>query len=468
MGKYQVLDAEATLSALPSEYPTSLLSQIRAEGQKLNHTIVVLDDDPTGTQTVHGIPVLTEWSVDAIKKEFENRESIFYILTNSRSLPATQADDLAREIGNNLKAASQQSRRDFFVINRGDSTLRGHYPNEVEALQEVLGNQDAIKVLIPAFFDGGRYTIGDIHYVKEGDVLVPASETPFAQDKAFGYAHSDLKYYVEEKTKGTTVAKDVESVSISDLRQSDPAEIASKIKSFPKGATCIVNAASYRDLEVFALAMLRSGREVVLRTAASIVPVLAGMEKKPLLTSADFEVEDAGGVFIVVGSYVPKTTAQLQELRTEKQLHQLEVDVQRVLDEGESMLEEFLVTINDHLSQREDVVVFTSRKLVTVNNKSKSLEIGSKISDFMTAIVKGLKVRPKCVLAKGGITSSDTATKGLGVKKATVMGQVAPGIPVWKLGAESKFPGSNYVVFPGNVGDDDTLKKVYLTVRGNM
>jgi len=464
--KYKGINAEATFSALPAEYPNDLLHEIKQWSKSLNQTIVVLDDDPTGTQTVHGIPVLTEWSRNAIRNEFEQKQNIFYILTNSRSLPASKANELAIEIGTNLLEASKASGRDFFVISRSDSTLRGHYPNEVEALQEVLGNKEAVKILIPAFFEGGRYTINDIHYVKEENELVPASETPFAQDKAFGFAHSDLKLYVEEKTGSVVAADQVISISIDDLRKNNPEFISHKLKSCHDGSTCIVNAASYRDLQVFALGLLQSGREVILRTAASIVPVLAGLEKRPLLSSSDFKTENAGGVFMVVGSYVPKTTAQLDELKKEKGLHQLEVDVQRVLDEGEIMLQEFHEKINSLIARGEDVVVFTSRKLVAVNDQTKSLEIGITVSEFMTDLVKGLNTRPKCVLAKGGITSSDTATKALNTKKAMVIGQVAPGIPVWKLGKEAKFPEINYVVFPGNVGDNDTLRKVYQTVRG--
>ena len=59
---------------------------------------------------------------------------------------------------------------------------------------------------------------------------------------------------------------------------------------------------------------------------------------------------------------------------------------------------------------------------------------------------------------KGGITSSDVGTKALAVKKARVLGQIQPGIPVWQTGAESRFPGTPYVIFPGNVGEDGTLK----------
>jgi len=85
------------------------------------------------------------------------------------------------------------------------------------------------------------------------------------------------------------------------------------------------------------------------------------------------------------------------------------------------------------------------------------LDIGRRVSDALIAIVQGLAVTPRYLIAKGGITSSDTATHGLGVRRAVVLGQAIPGVPVWQLGAESKYPGLGYVVFPGNVGADTAL-----------
>lgn len=464
--KYKKQNFKSVLASLPKEYPIDLTDRINEARGKLDLTVVVLDDDPTGTQTVHGIPVLTEWGVDNILEEFEAKSDLFFILTNSRSLSPKDANSLAKEIGENLLVASKKTGRDFLVISRSDSTLRGHYPNEVEALQKELGNEDAIKILVPAFFESGRFTIDDVHYVKEENLLVPASETPFARDKVFGFSHSNLKEYVEEKTGEKVKAEEVVSFSIAELRTSTPEEIAEKMAACADGDTCIVNAVSYRDLQVFTLGMFLSGRKVLLRTAASIIPVLLSMKRKPLLKSMDFQVDDAGGILILVGSYVSKTTIQLQQLKEVGTLNQFEVDVERVLSEGKEMLAEFQHNINQLISNGEDVLVYTSRKLVAANDPMRNLEIGNNISAFLTALVQGLSYRPKCILAKGGITSSDTATSGLDVKKALVMGQVEAGIPVWKLGNESKFPGMNYVILPGNVGDDNTMRHVYEIVKG--
>lgn len=460
------MNASEVFSALPPEYPVDLTSRISEQRIKLNQTIVVLDDDPTGTQTVHGVAVITEWTSEHIRKEFESETGIFYILTNSRSLPAGEANMLAKEIGTNLLLASKQTGRKFLVISRSDSTLRGHYPNEVDAIAQSINYEDAITFLVPAFFEGGRYTINDVHYIKEKNQLIPVSETPFAADKTFGFRHSNLKRFVEEKSGGKIKAAEVQSLSINNLRTLSPEDVAQKINAMPIRATCVVNSASYHDLQVFALAMLLSERKVLLRSAASIVPVLAGIDKKPLLGSEYFQHSGENGILVIVGSYVPKTSAQLENLKKASAIHLMEIEVNQVVA-GKLSPRKVASQIDHLILTGEDVVVYTSRTLVSAADPVKSLLIGKKVSEFITAVVSALKIQPKCILAKGGITSSDIATKGLGVKKAMVAGQVAAGVPVWKLGEEVKFPGLNYIVFPGNVGDDATLKDVFMIVRGD-
>jgi uncharacterized protein YgbK (DUF1537 family) len=97
---------------------------------------------------------------------------------------------------------------------------------------------------------------------------------------------------------------------------------------------------------------------------------------------------------------------------------------------------------------------------VTGKDSKSSLKIGQKISKGLIRIIQRIQISPRYVLAKGGITSSDIATRALNVKKANVLGQILPGVPVWKLGAESRFPNLAYIVFPGNVGDDHALVDV--------
>ncbi len=465
----QPISKTTLLSSLPPEWPDDLRAAIRGQVEASGRTIVVLDDDPTGTQTVHDVPVLTGWGVDVLTAELAAKPACFYILTNSRALPGPEAGSLGRTIGGNLAGASAQTGRAVVVVSRSDSTLRGHYPAETDALAEGLGQSFDGQLIVPFFLEGGRYTIDNIHWVAEGDTLVPASQTPYAADKAFGYANSDLRAWVEEKTGGRFAAADVAAVTLDDLRVGGAEAVKARLLDVSGGQVCVVNCASYRDMEVFVLGLLAAeaaGKRFLYRTAASFVQVRAGLHPRGLLTARDLELPAHGGGLFVVGSYVPKTTAQLSALLAVPGIVPVEIDVAALLDERrEETLAGAIRATDAALAADRTVAVFTSRQLVTVDDPTGSLSIGRQVSDGLITIVQGIRNRPRYLVAKGGITSSDTATAGLGVVRATVAGQILPGIPVWRTGAESRHPGLAYIVFPGNVGGDDALVEVERRLR---
>ena len=466
----QPMPKDALLASLPQPWPESLLPTIQQQLAAGQRSLIVLDDDPTGTQTVYDLPVLTEWTVATLRTELALGTPTFYILTNSRSLPLPAAQELNAEIGRNLLAAAQATGRDFAVVSRSDSTLRGHYPGETDALTAALGQQVDATLIIPFFLEGGRFTINDVHYVAEGDQLVPAAATPFARDAAFGYHNSDLRAWVEEKTAGRVATAAVASITIDDVRLGGPDAVAQKLLNLPTGSVCIVNCAGTRDMEVFVSGLLKAEaacRHFLYRTAATFVQVRAGLAPRALLTAADLNLPTTGGGLIVVGSYVPKSTTQLNALLTQPDLVQVEVNVDALLDDGQQAGEvaRTIAVTTNALQRGQDVVVYTSRRLITGADAVSSLAIGQRVSASLVALVQGLGVRPRYLIAKGGITSSDLATKALGVKRALVRGQILPGIPLWEVGVESRYPGLVYVVFPGNVGGDDALVQARQKLR---
>jgi uncharacterized protein YgbK (DUF1537 family) len=460
------------LNRLPDEWPQDLMPAIKNQVKASGRKVVVIDDDPTGTQTIYSLPVLTEWSMETLTAELKNDLPAFYVLTNSRSFSLPVAQKINAQLGRNLFEAAQQADREFVVISRSDSTLRGHFPGEVEALTNALAQSYDGWIINPFFREGGRYTVNNVHYVNEGGVLVPAGQTQFARDRAFGYSASNLCDWVEEKTAGRIAAQDVAAVSIEDLRRGGPESVTSFLMTVDGGRVCIVNTAAYRDLEVFVLGLLAAesrGKKFLFRTAASFVPVRTGLSPRPLLTKTDLKLKDAGGGLIVVGSYVPRTTEQVNSLLSATDMMYAEIDVENLLDDHRrgDEIERVAKKADRALKQGKDFLTFTSRKLATGRDAGTSLKIGQKISQGLVAIVKRISITPRYILAKGGITSSDIATRALNVKKAFVSGQILPGVPVWQLGAESRFPGLTYIVFPGNVGDTQALVDVVDKLKPN-
>ncbi len=461
-------DVLTSYKKIDEAYIDGLLAKEIAANHK---KIVVLDDDPTGVQTVHGVSVYTNWEKDSILQGFEEENKLFYVLTNSRGLPAEQTAKAHEEIAAAVDAAAKETGKEYLFISRSDSTLRGHYPLETELLRESCekstGRPVDGEILCPFFKEGGRFTIGNVHYVKYGNELVPANETEFAKDRTFGYSAATLPAYVEEKTKGAYKAADVTCISLEDLHKMDIDRIEAQLLAVKDFNKVVVNAVDYADLKVFCVALYRAmakGKLFLFRTAAAFVKVMGGVTDRPLLTRAQMVVkETANGGIIVVGSHTDKTTKQLECLKERKDIEFIELDATLVRDDAafEAEVQRCLAKEEACIKAGRTVCCYTTRALITADtgDKEDELRLSVRISDAVQSLVGRLRVTPSFVIAKGGITSSDVGTKALAVKKAIVLGQIRPGIPVWQTGAESKFPLTPYVIFPGNVGEAATLKE---------
>lgn len=475
MADEAVLDLQTTLAALPPapatssrQHPHQQKRTSQTDSEARLPILVALDDDPTGTQTCHDIIVLTVWDVPTLVAEFRRTVSGsgFFILTNSRALHPGPARRLMTEICQNLQEAAQQANVDFEVVLRGDSTLRGHFPLEPETVEEVLGAADAW-ILCPFFLQGGRYTINDVHYVAEGDKLVPAGHTPFAKDATFGYRASNLRDWVAEKSGGKIPRDRITSLSLDVIRRGGIDEVYEKLMSVSKGSVVIVNAAAEEDLDVVVSALRKAsgeaGKRYLYRTGAAFVSARLGIPQIPPISLQQLGLtETKTGGLIIAGSYVPKTTAQLQALQDRNHGGRLVVivlDVEKLLSESANAEIASAVTSAEHaLVAGKDVLVMTSRKLIVGADEGTSLDIGAKVAEALVRFLVDLDIKPRYVIAKGGITSSDMATKSLRMKRALIVGQAAPGVPLWRCDEpSSKWPGIPYVVFPGNVGSNDTL-----------
>lgn len=462
------LDLDVTLSDLPAEWPHDLLPTIQRQLKRNGRKLVVLDDDPTGTQTVHDVPVLTHWSTVVLQAEFRRTDvSAFYILTNSRSMPESEAITINLEIGRNLVEAAKITGVDFDIISRSDSTLRGHFPAEIDGLRTALKRPFDACLLMPFFLEGGRYTINNVHYVLENKRLIPAAATSFAQDPVFGFQSSDLRQWVTEKSNGHISTANIRNISIPQMRLSGPEVVTQILLNLPQNSVCIVNAASYRDVELFVCGLLEAeakGKRYLYRSAASFVRVRAGLAERPLLTTADLKTNESAkvGGLIIAGSYVPKTTEQLAFLFKTVDMLQIEASVENLLDDTtqEEEISRISFQANQAINEGRDVAIFTSRGLITDKDARISLAVGGRVSGSLIQIVQRIQNRPRFLIAKGGITASDVATKGLNIQRALVLGQILPGIPVWRAGQESRFPDLPYIIFPGNIGGPESLYQV--------
>jgi len=427
--------------------------------------IIVLDDDPTGSQTVHSCLLLTRWDAATLQEALLDDAPLFFVLTNTRGMDAARAAAVTGEVCDNLKLALADlaaggRRIQPILVSRSDSTLRGHYPVETDVIAEKLGPFDA-HFLVPAFFEGGRYTRDGVHYLMVDGKPTPVHETEFARDSVFGYRHSYLPAYVEEKTRGRIKSGDVERFRLEDVR----GDVTARLLGLTGNRCCVVDAETQADLDHFAAqveAAAGQGKRFLFRSAASLLTALAGLPPQPVAAEGMrvYTREGRPGA-VIVGSHVKKTTAQLERLLAEPGVTALEVDVDRIQPERARLLADILARAAAAHAAGLTPVVFTSRVERQFPDQAERLAFGEAVSAFLMDVVRGLPPTLGFLVSKGGITSNDVLSDGLALRTARVLGQVLAGCSVVRCPADHpRFQDLPVVIFPGNVGDEAALATV--------
>jgi uncharacterized protein YgbK (DUF1537 family) len=423
--------------------------------------IIVLDDDPTGSQTVHSCLLLTRWDVATLKTALADDAPLFFILTNTRGMDAARAAAITREVCTNLKAALVDYAGPVLFVSRSDSTLRGHYPVETDVMDAVLGPFDAT-LLTPAFFEGGRITRDSTHYLMVDGKPVPTHETEFARDSVFGYRTAYLPDYVAEKTSGRVASKDVARLALADLRGG---KAKAWLAALHGNAVGVVDGETAADYQLFAdavLAAAASGKRLLFRSAASLLTALAKLPPQPVPAHAFSSLvrEQRPGA-VIVGSHVAKTTAQLSALLKERGTVGLPLDVTRLPDARNAVVDELTTSIAHAHARGLTPVVFTSRTELQFASVAERLAFGEAVSGTLMDVVRRLPATLGFLISKGGITSNDVLSTGLALTASRVLGQILPGVTVVQTPAEHRLPRLPVVIFPGNVGGDGALAEAY-------
>lgn len=433
--------------------------------------IIVLDDDPTGSQTVHSCLLLTRWDVETLKEGLRDAAPLFFVLSNTRGMNADKAAAVTREVCVNLKQALAELADAGHAINpimvsRSDSTLRGHYPVETDVIAEVLGPFDA-HFLVPAFFEGGRITRDSVHYLMVDGKPVPVHETEFARDSVFGYSHSYLPDYVEEKTGGHIKAGAVERFLLADVR----GDSRRRLMALGGNACCVVDAEKQRDLDHFCeqlTAAAASGKRFLFRSAASLLTALAQLPAQPVRAEAMREyVRDGRPGAVIVGSHVSKTTQQLTELLKMPGIAPIEIDVEQIAANHQALLDASIAQATQAHTLGKTSVIYTSRSEKTFADQATRLAFGEMVSTFLMSVVHHLPPTLGFLISKGGITSNDVLSSGLALRTSRVLGQILPGVSVVRCPASHpRYPLLPVIIFPGNVGDQYALATAYSRLAG--
>jgi hypothetical protein len=410
---------------------------------------IVLDDDPTGTQAMAGVSVILDWLAPDAWAAVQPGDRAVHVLTNSRAHDGTTAADLVASAAGSARTRFPDSR----VILRGDSTLRAHLWDEYEALAPVVapGHDGVPLLLVPALPAAGRVTIGGVHLIERDGHRVTLAQTEYARDGTFAYSSAELSRWAQERSAGRFAADDAITIALDRLRASDGAEeVAAAIASAAqrgRPAVVVPDAETEADLITIAhgLRLAESGgTPVVVRCAPAFVAALTQVEAVALAPPPS----GGHGVLVLCGSFVPTSTAQIEQLG--HAYPGVTVPTYVAALAGDEWCAEV-----ERVSERARSLIQAGGLAVVVTDRERDLTLVDVASQrrIATALAQvARRVGAGVVIAKGGITAAVTAREGLGVRAARVIGPIRPGVARWRLA-----DGSDYLVVPGNVGGEDLL-----------
>ncbi len=407
---------------------------------------VIVDDDPTGTQSVSDVEVILRPDRAAFDAFAASGRRSTFVLSNSRALPEAAAVELVGGIARAADSAVRAAGHLATVILRGDSTLRGHVFAEIDAVAP-----RTPVLFVPAFIDGGRITRDGVHLVRTPGGEVPVSETEFARDPQFGYRSGDLRAWVPEVSGGRRRAV---TVPLERLRGEGPDAVARALLDAGPDTVVAPDCVEHGDVLAIAAGLVRAqrrGAAVAVRCAASLAAALAGLSTRRLDT---LDVPSPGRVLVACGSFTEASTRQLRALGG---LWERRVEIPVTGRPGDDA--SLASRVRERLTDGGRAVLATDRS----PGHAEVPTAPEALMDTLVATVRRLAPDVDLVVAKGGITSARLATDALEATGARVRGQVLPGVPVWTLRTPRGEP--SYVVVPGNIGADDALREILDRVR---
>ncbi len=447
--------------------------------------IVVIDDDPTGSQTVHGCPLLLRWDAETLAAGLAHPSPLLFLLANTRALAPAAAAERVREICRALRPALEEAVgcgriAGWLVVSRGDSTLRGHFPLEVDVINEELGPFDAT-LLVPAFLEGGRTTVDGVHRL-HGQ---PVHQSPFAQDGLFAYTTSHLPGWVEEKSGGRIPAAAVDRIGWRELDLGG-VPLLRHLAGLEGNGCVAVDGASAPQLATLAAAvrtLVASGegtldarpRRFLFQSAASLIQALADLPPQPLAAAALAALRRRRGErplpgLVLVGSHVPLADRQLERLLAEPGCVGVELEVakvQRLLEGTEPV--RLLASLElawgqrlaDELAVGHTPVLFTSRGEARCRHAQERRALGLALAGVMARLAAAVAPDLGYLISKGGITTQTLLADGLALEQVELQGQLLPGLSLVLAASDTDQEPLPVLTFPGNLGDDGTLREAW-------
>lgn len=452
------------LDFLPTSDRADPVPAMRADHlERAGRRVIVVDDDAPGVHLLRNVGLVTAWEPADIAWLLDQPGPAGVVLTNSRSLPAAAAAKVNEQVGRRLRAAADRVGLQLDVVSRGDSTLRGHFPVEADALDRGLGGMANGTILMPFYAERNCITVNGVHYVGDGRWYTPVAETEFATTGPFRFTQSSLAEWVEEESGGAIPATSLVVIDIATIRTGGVGAVESILLDSGRGRFYAIDAIDERDVDIVVAAIRRTidaGLQWMYRASPGLVRSLAGQVPGAAIEPPPI-VSTQGGL-VVVGSPHPMASRQLTRLVQSPWVESVEADVVALADPvGANGEVRRLIDVIDRAVRAGRIAVLsTARRAFADRSGESSAAIGDDIVAGLCRVVAALDEPPAYLVASGGSTAHRLAVEALGARRVRVLGPLGPSMPIWQLGEETAYPGLPYVALPGAAGEEHTLADV--------
>ncbi len=421
----------------------------------ISNNIGVIADDLTGADDTalqfHLRGANTQILLDdSIVPENKASTQVWAIPTETRNLDPHSAYERVKQAA---KILADTYNVEYFY-KKMDSTLRGHIAVEALAVLDAL-EWDAA-VIIPAFPQEGRTTIGGYHLLRG----VPLERTEFARDPRFPIYESHIPTVLRNELQN----QQDELVDLIELRTviKGAGPILKKMNELiGRGVKLIVvDANSVTDIEQVVLAIEKSSYKVLPCGSAGCAQVLGNIWLPELENHHQERTIPALPKLLVSGSATQTNALQIHKLQDSDDIENTYFIDLKMEDILEGVNEDIIKRVSENLIKDNVVVVHTSDLIVDSkiiaqilfdNDLSKS-QFLSKISEYLAALTKRVLFNKDAILITIGGETSFKCCKAINSNALQIIDAILPAIPLC-LDTKAQW----VVTKSGNLGNSNTL-----------
>jgi len=390
-------------------------------------SIGIIADDLTGANDTglqfHLKGCNTQILFDSTGEFNNNFSQAWAISTETRNLPPEKAAEIAfdvtKKILNNLDADH--------IYKKIDSTLRGNLAVEILAVLEATQYDAAI--VLPAFPQEGRITVGGYHLLKG----MPLERTEFARDPRSPIYESHIPTLLKSQIENENLVGLIEFKTVAKGAGPILRELQHLINDGKK--LIVIDSTSTTDMEQVALAVRKCNFAILPCGSAGLAQVLAEEWFPDLNYQHIAKTMPKMPILVVSGSATSITKTQMLKLEEEEDLDSyfIKITPDKLLDE---LYEDLTERILNNLGKNNTVVLQACQieneevKAFLIEKGLTPEKIPALLTDYLADLTRKVVAQKEVLLVLVGGETSYKCCNAISSKNLQIIDEVETAIPL--------------------------------------